>query len=131
MPELFAELKQKRLDIAEILRKAGSLPVGRYSVGRVTSSWRENRERLDDEDTQPATSNDFMHAFALADLNKDSGGPEVLEVVDKIKANPRSLKSACRIEVRRHLLRPILLEGNVGKLPLSQHVKRYVAMDII
>ena len=75
-----------------------------------------------------ALPKDLMHAFASA--NMESGGLEVLELLADVRACPRSLKSSCRILIRNHLSRPILLEGDVDKLPLSRRMKRYVAMEI-
>ena len=82
--------------------------------------------RLWKNDTDLEPSVEFMRSFA--EDNLDSGGPEVLELLAKVKATPRSLKSYCRLAVRRHLTPPILLEDHIDRLPLPYQVKRCVAM---
>ena len=71
-----------------------------------------------------------MQSFAEG-KNSDSGGLEVLELLVKVKASPRSLKSFCRLAVRRHLTPPIVHEVDIDQLPLPYQVKRYVAIGIL
>ena len=67
--------------------------------------------------------------ISLAQASPHTGGPEVVDMLDNVWAQTRSLASTCRIVIRRRLTRPILLEGNVDKLPISGVAKRYVAME--
>ena len=57
------------------------------------------------------------------------GGPEVLEMLSEILPRPRTLMLECRLVIRDHLSRPILLAGNVDKLPLPVAAKRYISME--
>ena len=114
------EVKKARLAIAEVLLRAG---VDR-GVKFVT------KQKVTDEDDvhhQVMMSRAPNYLALLANANLNSGGPEVLELLDSVQAEPRSLKSACCLVIRRHLSRPILLSGNVDSLPLPEQIKCWVA----
>ena len=81
-------------------------------------------------ETTPRQLRDFFDT--LVSQNPDSGGPEVLEaIIAAPTAQPRSLQTTCRLVIRRHLSRPILVAGNVSTLPISGKAKRYVAMETV
>ena len=103
-----ADITHRRVTIAKILVNAGLDP-------NVQSF------NLPSEYTLPS----------LAEKNMNSGGPEVLDISTGGVAEPRSLKSTCRLAVRRCLSAPVLVEGNVRKLPISKPVMRYVAFDMV
>ena len=128
--ECLEEVKRKRIEIAGILLQAGAIGGGRFIPGCMPECWRKYHSFVSLSNALSSDlPKDLMHAFAS--INMDSGGLEVLELLADVRACPRSLKSSCRILIRSHLSRPILLEGDVDKLPLSWYMKRYVAMEII
>ena len=124
---MLSVVKRTRVEVAEILLRAGARAYGKFTP-------RESLEPLNASETARLWKNDadlepsveFMRFFA--EDNLDSGGPDVLELLAKVKGSPRALKSYCRLAVRSHLTPPILLEDNIDKLPLPYKVKRYVAM---
>ena len=118
------EVKKARLAIAEMLLRAG---VDR-GVKFVT------KQKVTDEDDvhhQVMMSRAPNYLALLANANLNSGGPEVLELLDSVQAElePQSLKSACRLAIRRHLSKPIRLPGNVDSLPLPEQIKCWIARD--
>ena len=125
---MLSVVKRARTEIVEILLRAGATAFGKFTprkssgplkASEIAGLWKN------DADLEPSV--EFMQRFA--EENLDSGGPEVLELLAKVKGRPQSLKSYCRLAVRSHLTPPILLEGNIDRLPLPYQVKRYVAMD--
>ena len=66
---------------------------------------------------------------SLAEYNSRCGGPEVVGMMSSVWVQPRTLQSTCRLVVRRHLKRPILLTGVVASLPLPDVLKSYVTME--
>ena len=124
-----SSIKEARLAVTELLLRAGAFPVAHFEPGDDSYESGSEGEATGIEKERPTFVGDFMHAFA--GLNQDSGGPEVLELLENIGTCPRSLKSSCRIEIRRHLSRPILLPGNVDKLPLSPRLKSFIAMKVV
>ena len=128
--ECLEEVKRKRIEIAGFLLQAGAIGGGRFIPGCTPECWKMLPAIVNSSNAlSSALLKDLMHAFA--GINMDSGGLEVMELLADVRASPRSLKSSCRILIRNHLSRPILLEGDVDKLPLSRHMKRYVAMEIV
>ena len=112
-------LKSERLAIARILLEAGADGRARFSHAE-RPSWGKDKK------SDPERPEDIS---SLARSNPNSGGPEVVELVSRVQAQPRRLQSSCRLAIRRHLPRPILLAGNVEKLPLPEKVKSYIAME--
>ena len=136
--ESVAALRQARVAIVEILLQAGA--VSELQFVHLKDSPLMTDEKLqqirrhynvgkDEFDAIPTPLRDVMQA--LTENNLDSGGQEVLRLQADVGACPRSLKTTCRIVVRRQLSRPILREGNVNRLPLPFHIKSYVAMETI
>ena len=116
------DLKSERTIIAKVLLEAGADgSAGFCHTERPTRNGKKKKPG----------SNRPENISSLAAMNMDSGGPEIVDMVGKVRAQPRGLLSSCRLVIRRQLARPILLAGNVGKLPLPERVKRYVAMETI
>ena len=129
-----ASLKRDRLAIAEILLRAGACGDGKFFTGYRPRHWEiglrdHDRVKVAKEDPNPVVRADFLHAYA--GMNSESGGPEVVQLIDKSGACPRQLKATCRIAIRKLLTKPIFLAGDVAQLPLSSHMKSYVAMETV
>ena len=118
--ESLSGVKEKRIALMEVLLTSAVFP-GLKLIPK-SGNWTVN-VKVDKGQAVP----DLMRLMANVNLN--SGGPEVLELLHMVHAQPRSLKSTCRLVIRRRLSRPILLLGNVDGLPLPYHVKCFVAMD--
>ena len=116
LPELLENMKKARVTIATILLQASSTS---RSPIHMTEKFSGNK------------AGDYEASIlqSEADKNPTTGGPEVLEVFGRIRPQPRALRSLCRLVIRRHLSKPILLPGNVSKLPVPGRVKQYVAME--
>ena len=108
------KVKKDRLAVAEVLLRAGAVGDALFHDEH-------------DRDQKVVLQEDIMQAFA--EMNPHTGGPEVLELLSKNDVQPRSLRSTCRLVIRRCLSRPICLHGNIKTLQLPFQSKSYVAMD--
>ena len=97
-------VKRNLIEIAEILLRAGARAFGKFTPRESSEPIRASkttRSVKDDPNLEPLLN--LMQSFAEG-KNSDSGGLEVLELLVKVKASPRSLKSFCRVprlETRR------------------------------
>ena len=117
-------VKEKRIALMELLLTSAVYP----GLKLIQQSWSwpwQSTVNVQADRSQAVP--DLMRLLANSNLN--SGGPEVLELLDTVHAQPRTLESTCRLVIRRCLSRPILLSGNVDSLPLPRQGKCYVAMN--